>query len=178
MSAARNSLQSFELSRLSHASNLRKEIAALEDQWLEENAVAMLARLLLKGASVLRPPLVPFPPTMRGRNESNPCPIMFLRIEPPHRTGRAVRPHIPHAFGGLLLVSALKMPANVRRGFWPTGVPARTCPKGRLTLARTWLARATQQCVPQSQALIIALPSIEAILRPLMSWWRYKSYGP
>jgi len=48
LSASRNSLQSYELSRLSHAANLRKEIDALLDQWLEENACAMLARLLMK----------------------------------------------------------------------------------------------------------------------------------
>jgi hypothetical protein len=47
LSASRNSLQSFELSRLAHASNLRKEIGALLDQWMEENAAAMLARWLL-----------------------------------------------------------------------------------------------------------------------------------
>jgi len=48
LSASRNSLQSYELSRLGHAANLRKEIDALLDQWLEENACAMLARLLMK----------------------------------------------------------------------------------------------------------------------------------
>jgi hypothetical protein len=48
LSASRNSLQSYELSRLSHAANLRKEIGALLDQWIEENACAMLARWLLK----------------------------------------------------------------------------------------------------------------------------------
>ena len=48
LSASRNSLQSFELSRLSHAANLRKEIGALLDQWMEENAYAMLARLLIQ----------------------------------------------------------------------------------------------------------------------------------
>jgi len=47
LSASRNSLQSYELSRLSHASNLRKEIAALVDQWVEENSSAMLARWLM-----------------------------------------------------------------------------------------------------------------------------------
>jgi hypothetical protein len=35
-SASRTSLQSYELSRLSHAANLRKEIAVLLDQWMEE----------------------------------------------------------------------------------------------------------------------------------------------
>jgi len=48
LSASRNSLQSYELTRLSHAANLRKEISALLDQWLEENASAMLARWLME----------------------------------------------------------------------------------------------------------------------------------
>lgn len=48
LTASRNSLQSFELSRLAHAANLRKEIAALLDQWMEENAAAMLARWLME----------------------------------------------------------------------------------------------------------------------------------
>ncbi|MGB7282963.1 MAG: hypothetical protein WBE13_11935 [Candidatus Acidiferrum sp.] len=48
LSASRNSLQSFELSRLAHASDLRKEIVALVDQWMEENAAALLARWLLE----------------------------------------------------------------------------------------------------------------------------------
>lgn len=48
LSASRNSLQSYELSRLAHAANLRKEIGALLDQWMEENACAMLARWLIE----------------------------------------------------------------------------------------------------------------------------------
>jgi hypothetical protein len=48
LSASRNSLQSFELSRLDHAANLRKEISALIEQWMEENAAAMLARWLME----------------------------------------------------------------------------------------------------------------------------------
>ena len=48
LSASRNSLQSYELSRLNHASNLRKEITALIDQWVEENSSAMLARWLME----------------------------------------------------------------------------------------------------------------------------------
>jgi hypothetical protein len=54
LSASRNSLQSYELSRLSHAANLRKEIGALLDQWVEENACAMLARWLIEQRE--RPP--------------------------------------------------------------------------------------------------------------------------
>jgi hypothetical protein len=45
--ASRASLQSFELSRLNHASNLRREIAALIDQWVEETCEATLARWML-----------------------------------------------------------------------------------------------------------------------------------
>src|SRR5882672_12659873 len=48
LSASRNSLQSYELSRLSHASNLRKEITALVDQWVDENSSAQLARWLME----------------------------------------------------------------------------------------------------------------------------------
>lgn len=46
--ASVRSLESFELARLSHAANLRKEIIALVDQWLEETANALLARWLLE----------------------------------------------------------------------------------------------------------------------------------
>jgi hypothetical protein len=48
LSASKNSLQSFELSRLSNAANLRKEIGALLDQWLADQANATVARLLLQ----------------------------------------------------------------------------------------------------------------------------------
>jgi hypothetical protein len=48
LSASRNSLQSYELSRLSHAANLRKEISQMLDAWLEENSAAMLARWLME----------------------------------------------------------------------------------------------------------------------------------
>jgi hypothetical protein len=45
--ASRASLQSFELTRLNHAANLRREIAALIDQWIQETSEAMLARWML-----------------------------------------------------------------------------------------------------------------------------------
>jgi hypothetical protein len=48
LSASKNSLQSFELSRLSHAANIRKEIGALLDQWMDDYTNATLARLLLQ----------------------------------------------------------------------------------------------------------------------------------
>ena len=40
-------LQSFELSRLNHAANLRKEIDLLFEEYLQETASALLARFLM-----------------------------------------------------------------------------------------------------------------------------------
>lgn len=48
LSASRNTLQSYELSRLGHAANLRKEMVALFDQYLEESTAANLARWLIE----------------------------------------------------------------------------------------------------------------------------------
>jgi hypothetical protein len=48
LSASRNTLQSYELSRLSHAANVRKEIAQLLDVYLEESSNAMLGRALME----------------------------------------------------------------------------------------------------------------------------------
>ena len=45
--ASRSSLQSFELARLNHAANLRQEIAALIDQWIQEASEALVARWML-----------------------------------------------------------------------------------------------------------------------------------
>jgi hypothetical protein len=56
--ASRSSLQSFELTRLNHAANLRREIAALIDQWLQETAEAMLARWMLEHHGSVREPAV------------------------------------------------------------------------------------------------------------------------
>jgi len=52
--ASSTSLQSFELSRLNHAANLRHEITTLMDQWLEETSQAMLARWLLENRDEVR----------------------------------------------------------------------------------------------------------------------------
>jgi hypothetical protein len=45
--ASRASLQNYELTRLNHAANLRQEIAALIDQWIQETSEALLARWML-----------------------------------------------------------------------------------------------------------------------------------
>jgi hypothetical protein len=58
--ASRSSLQSFELARLNHAANLRNEIAALIDQWIQESCEAMLARWMLDHHQSLQsPPISP-----------------------------------------------------------------------------------------------------------------------
>ncbi len=53
------SLQSFELSRLNHAANLRREISALIDQWIQESSEAMLARWMLDQRNSLHDPHIP-----------------------------------------------------------------------------------------------------------------------
>ena len=62
--ASRPSLENFELSRLNHANNLRKEIVLLMDEWLEETAAAMLAQWLRQNrhsvkTALERPPSLP-----------------------------------------------------------------------------------------------------------------------
>jgi hypothetical protein len=55
--ASRSSLQNFELARLNHAANLRREIGALIDQWITESAEAILARWMMENRrSPLDPP--------------------------------------------------------------------------------------------------------------------------
>ena len=56
--ASRASLQSFELTRLNHAANLRNEIAALIDQWIQETSEAMLARWMLDHHNSLQSPSI------------------------------------------------------------------------------------------------------------------------
>ncbi len=74
-SASTFALHSYELSRLSHAANLRKEIGRLLDQWLEENACALLARWLLERrkhrAGTLEPSRSPKPGDSSGFSASH-----------------------------------------------------------------------------------------------------------
>jgi len=53
--ASRASLQSYELTRLNHAANLREEVAALLDQWIQETSEALLARWMLDHHKSLQP---------------------------------------------------------------------------------------------------------------------------
>ncbi len=54
LSASRTSLQSFELSRLSHAANIRKQIGQLLDLWVDEISAAQLARWIIEYGELLR----------------------------------------------------------------------------------------------------------------------------
>ncbi len=56
--ASRASLQSFELTRLNHAANLRNEIATLIDQWIQESSEALLARWMLDHHKSLQSPSI------------------------------------------------------------------------------------------------------------------------
>ena len=89
-SASRTSLQSFELARLNHAANLRREIAALVDQWLEETAEAMVARWMLDHHSSLREPSLSTADLLRHIQEPGldpfteaPQPSVDIRPAPP-----------------------------------------------------------------------------------------------
>ena len=58
--ASPSSLESFELSRLNHAANLRREISTLIDQWIQESSEALLARWVLDHRKFLHE--TPLPP--------------------------------------------------------------------------------------------------------------------
>ncbi len=107
-SASRSSLQSFELARLNHSANLRREIAVLIDQWLEETAEAMLARWMLEHHGSLREPALSVADLLRSFQDPgidpftevseppvviHPAPPHFS--EPRHRVTRALRAN-PH----------------------------------------------------------------------------------
>jgi hypothetical protein len=52
--ASASSLESYEMSRLNHAANLRREVTALIEQWIEDNAQALLARWVRQDRAVAR----------------------------------------------------------------------------------------------------------------------------
>jgi hypothetical protein len=91
LTASRNTLQSYELSRLAHAANLRKEMGSLLEQYLEENTAAMLARWLMdqRERTVLgeEAAAAPASPENKGRRASD----NFLRerIIPPRASREA-----------------------------------------------------------------------------------------
>jgi hypothetical protein len=81
-SASRSSLHSFELARLNHAANLKREIAVLIDQWLEETAEAMLARWMLDHHGSLREPALSLADLLRTLQDPSIDPLTEMS-EPP-----------------------------------------------------------------------------------------------
>jgi hypothetical protein len=79
--ASRASLQSFELTRLNHAANLRQEIAALIDQWIQETSQALLARWMLDHHKSLQSS--PMSPTDLVRTLVDPVTTLFPDAQPP-----------------------------------------------------------------------------------------------
>jgi hypothetical protein len=77
--ASRASLQSFELTRLNHAANLRQEIAALIDQWIQETSEALLARWMLDHHKSLQS--APMTPTEVVRTLIDPTSSLFPETE-------------------------------------------------------------------------------------------------
>jgi hypothetical protein len=73
--ASPSSLQSFELARLNHAANLRREIGALIDQWIKETSEAMLARWMLDQRNSIHESSRPAPDLFQSFFDSAPVPL-------------------------------------------------------------------------------------------------------
>ena len=90
------SLQSFELSRLNHAANLRREIATLIDQWIQESSEAMLARWMLDQRNSLHETRLPtsdlFQAFLDPAPASKPQPISAEILPAPPRFADSRRP--------------------------------------------------------------------------------------
>jgi hypothetical protein len=84
-------LHSFELARLNHAANLKREIGVLIDQWLEETAEAMLARWMLDHHNSLREPALPLADLLRTSRDPGIDPLTEVS-EPPVE----IHPTPPH----------------------------------------------------------------------------------
>lgn len=91
--ASNRSLESYELSRLNDAASLRREIAALLDQWIEDNSEALLARWMRDCPQSEVPPtgempqqelLFADPPAIAAVQESKPSRIMRHTRRNPH----------------------------------------------------------------------------------------------
>ena len=94
LTASRNTLQSYELSRLGHAANVRKEINSLLDQWIDENANAMVARVLLElRERNMRTADVQAAPDQTG---SGPVPSDGHSVSDNLLADRLVRPNVSH----------------------------------------------------------------------------------
>lgn len=91
--ASRSSLQSFEMARLNHAANLRRDISVLIDQWIKETCEAMLARWMLENHSSIHPPPLPASEILRAFQDPPADP--FPDIPKPLADGRPAPPRFP-----------------------------------------------------------------------------------
>lgn len=89
--ASSPSLESFELSRLNHAANLRKEIAALLEQWIEEAAEARLARWLREDHKLPQEPNQRLDILPEARIHVAPVPAEPMAVSP-RQPDRRLRP--------------------------------------------------------------------------------------
>jgi len=85
------SLQSFELSRLNHAANIRREIAALLDQWVSDNSQALLARWVREQRALPRA-VQAQPQELAAGQLSLPIECSAIQVLLPHRAERLERP--------------------------------------------------------------------------------------
>jgi len=87
------SLQSYELSRLNHAANLRRELAALLDQWIEDTAQALLARWVQEDRALPRSADLPYDDS--AQNDSLQSELPFNKSlpcgGPPQRAERPIK---------------------------------------------------------------------------------------
>jgi hypothetical protein len=114
--ASRSLLQSFELTRLNNAANIRREIAVLIDQWIDEAAQAMLARWMLEHHNSLHVPSRPVPEHARATEGVDTFPLSDLAAAPID-TGpappRYADPRKPLAGDGA--VRSVKEPVRIAR---------------------------------------------------------------
>ena len=84
------SLQSFELSRLNHAANIRREITALLDQWVSDNSQALLARWV-REQRVLPPAAHARPQEVAASQSVLPLELSAIPVLLPRRAERPER---------------------------------------------------------------------------------------
>jgi hypothetical protein len=164
LSASRTSLQSYELSRLSHAANLRKEIGALLDQWMEENSAAMLARWLMDQGE--RPQQVQEDPLTGklSRQTDMPCPITFLRIGRSRRPQTEAHLEVMAIFWCSIQSLPLALPLTRPQSPGAGSVPRVACPSGCHSLAPAFPFNASH-----NRALRLPSPSIAAVASTRLS---------
>jgi hypothetical protein len=84
-------LQSYELIHLNHAANLRQEIAALMDQWIQETSEALLARWMLDHHKSLQSSPLTSPELLR--TFVGPAAALFPESQPPITEMLPAPPH-------------------------------------------------------------------------------------